>query len=643
MFVLQTGPGYHVRRNYVEREGQPIETAPPEKKNPNLRQPIVRQQKGREEVLAVQKISGVRTASAYVWDMQNAYEATIYTDAGRGSAAVAKANVAYDSNSQYREIVARVTELAWTLVPANNKRLDQLDWRNRDIVMADEDRFVVLANQFGPSNGTLTLGFEYNYMANLKTNQALDGGEFSAVLTKVDANSAYVQVVDKASGQPRTDPQIPLGGLVDSGYTDPASGNPLYLHVRSVNSGSGQQTADLGVYTDVYVLAQGKRPNNVSSDAPGPDSHYIVGLGSADGTYRRTGTIIGLIAEDVTSLHGGENRLRGAAEGREGEYVLGPSILRNSRLYNDGLNKRQGEKWSIESASGETLVLADESDPNVANGRTDSGTYLHFAAGGGPLFGLIYNGTSSGRITDIKMKVEDGRLFYKAEGSQYFVLKPMPEGITVGGMKVAGSNVSGDGAVIYIDPVNKRVGLTANARPDIATANFVYTYVPYSKGLYDYQFDQVQHKGLGESAFSVYESPLWDQRTDKIAWTSSTKVEIDFSKDITTSTNQLRVQYDKRVKPTFTGVAETRRPLQRAERQLSFGMYDEVRIPVLMQNPERADVRISNVSGAHMDVYVLKNNNGFTLFPGALVNPGTYTYTVTENGHVSRGVFSIRP
>jgi hypothetical protein len=560
------------------------------------------------------------------------YDVTLYTDESKASAAIFKAKVSY--SPEYSEITTWILEkLNWTITPLGGKRIDELSWKNHDIVMVAEDPFVVLDSKIGKDSGELTIGFEHAYAQRLGIGQSLDAGNFSIRLAGIEDGFAYLQIEDNAIANRKNLIKLQEGEIMETGYYD-LSGNPFFVHLQEIGDEKNKQTASFGIYSDIYILEHGKNPASILEGSAGVNKHYAVSIGSIDGKYFGSGTTIALICDDIGKMNNGEKRLL------QGGFIHAPTIFKNCKLVNEGLSRREAVQISIESISNEKLIMADELEPNKPNGKVESGTFVHFACHGEPIFGLIYNGTAMGRITDIKADFEAGKLCYREQDSPYYILKPLPEGITVGNIRVNDGNVSGDGAIIYIDSMNKHIGITANARPQIKTENFVYAYIPYAKGLYDYQFGKVQYKGLGEDEFELYDGPLWDQRTNKIMRVSSKRIEIEFSKDITKSTNQLSVKYEKR---SSLKAQKEKREKYRAKtlQRPSFSMEQEVRIELPIQSPENADVKIYAANGEQVNVWVNKHKQGFSIFPGAL-NPGVYSYAVNDEGRISKGTFNIR-
>ncbi|VVB57299.1 Uncharacterised protein [uncultured archaeon] len=660
MFVLQTGPRYKAPEYLRRPQEQEEPVRAPAKKGADLSQTI--KKKGAEQLLSETLAPGVKSVVMPLATKNDAYDIKIYSDDKKGTWLSTNASAYYDESLAYSDFVASINApLAWTFTPANGKRMDQLNPSTRDKVMVEEDQFVVL--QRDNNKGMLSIGYEYNYQAKAKVGQAVEGGAFEAVLEGVDEDkTAHVRIRDKK------DPGIsvllslkPGANPVDAGYLDPVSGHSIQIQIRDAShtTDNSLATADIGIYSEVYVLQHGQTPaygyeqDGVTPiPAIGPGQNYVFCWGSTDPSsagYKRTNSFFSLVAQDPSLLHNGLSVLR------EGESMDGPDLVNKGKLYNEGVSQLQTVQMSFKPVR-EGILTQD--------GQMITDSFIPIqSADGRKIFSLIYDGVSSGSYSKFYLRqTQSGEyeLYYQADLG-YWVKTDMPEGITVGNMTVGKAptlphTVAGDGGIVYIDTVGGYIGLGANVRPDItqlnqdgSLKNFEYTRFPFEKvpngSDMDFHEDKPQYKPMGASDFGQPADQIVDKRGDRVQWDNG-GVGIKFNLEGSTG-EKLTLQYEKREVPVIgpSAVSEQPAPAGR-QRQLSFSRSQQVRIPLAISNPGTAQVVITDVNGRQLtekDIYVDKTADGFMLNSSALPAAGTYGYTITDGRNVTRGVFNIRP
>jgi len=271
-------------------------------------------------------------------------------------------------------------------------------------------------------------------------------------------------------------------------------------------------------------------------------------------------------------------------------------------------------------------------------------------AGAEALFHPIFNNSSTtGGFRKVVFDPENKQIGYLQDNGLWIV-KDLPGGlgmVSLGDMRVINGEVSGDGKVLTFDANNMRIGESSNARPGMNQTDFVYTYATFrriSSPMLDFQFDsQLLYRGYGETTFGQFGAPYTTQRGDEIKFIDVHQIGWSYSKDITKSTDQVTLNYKKAEKPEHkepVGVEE-RQPIRMAPAQnLSFEMYQEVRIPYALS--KNAKVSIYSVDGAKQNVHVnINEGEGFMLYPGALT-PGNYGYGVQDGARSGNGMFNIR-
>ncbi len=529
---------------------------------------------------------------------------------GTKSDAAVYCNTRFYYNPDANGISASVKDPEWAVNATQNKQLSDL--KVEDVLTLGLNAAAVTAKQFTiPVSGAyLDLAHTWKEKTTLNADDAqggiIDGGDFIVRLRAGDPNSPpVVLVMDKNSGQETynssNDKKFTNNYVSgEIGFYD-KGGLPLKLWITNLTPGANgaDQKADIAIVNHTWHLTHNAAVEHNGSTEKGT----IVKFNESGDTYSRA-------SKKFRVIQGGEFDLA------ENGSFAAPSLFLG-QIYNDGALQRVGEPINITSSGQKIRFQSDAGDISVVNNGNSSGQYEYIDYDTKTNMYVYPNGTS--------VKLD-------ALGT----LK----------LQVKNNMVSGNGALLSVDASANAVVITENTRTNAVQSDYVSTYLPYTLSGARPNFGDVEYKGRGQTDPVTYNGQGISENTTQVKVGGPYSVSVDLSTDPDKSKITLEYKGTKMgeyEKPT--GVREYARAPQKRTENPSFSHYQEVRIPVSIQDPDAASVRLYTVPDMKEvhGVYVSKEEEGLRIGGGALM-PGNYSYVVSGRGQQpSRGIFNVQP
>lgn len=257
-----------------------------------------------------------------------------------------------------------------------------------------------------------------------------------------------------------------------------------------------------------------------------------------------------------------------------------------------------------------------------------------------PVFSLIVDGNREGQYTDIKYNLASGT--YSSLKGAGWAAQPAAQAVCYN-LQVKKNMVSGEGALISVGSgENGRPALivTQSPKKDPKSAgDYANTYLTYDAGRFDKTilYKGPTKPGETEAPINRYPNGRFTAEKVSIEIRDPSAISLELFGGVRNKLEPIPTRTEAPAKvPEYAGIG----PIQR--QGLSFGHYEEVRIPLRIFDPARAAASISFAGTEVSGVHVQKNADGLLIGGGALNKPGEYKYAVNDKGQIARGSFNIR-
>ncbi len=417
--------------------------------------------------------------------------------------------VYYDTNSNYRQVVARPNSIAynmrflgndfgipvctanlatsgvWTSCTSDTDRSDN----HRIKVQFLGDTWVIskmtqpsnstaagqLANTNGVQNGgTVKLAKEAKYDI-INVGGVIDGGTFKIRLADISvatgATNLHPAIIDILDANDAVVGQIQVNPGETYTYTQSSTGSQIKVHVYRTAPGFtlNAKWAEIAVYTDEITLEDGKRYDNAASDDVNWKNVKVSLLwknrdGSTTDNQPDALREIVLYVDDLSSYLGGEDRMV------KGTSMSFPKKNAAYRTTYNGLDLTDADYISVKfrSDSGRTLAVSNSADCNTKN-NSYTGTFIKVTSGTSNAFGGTSDALNNDRTdelyvdpignytagSDLTQSTADStwvpQIFWKPTGCSYYKTATMSAGTALGTAEQTSSVFSTTGKAVKLE------------------------------------------------------------------------------------------------------------------------------------------------------------------------------------------------
>ncbi|VVB57561.1 Uncharacterised protein [uncultured archaeon] len=317
--------------------------------------------------------------------------------------------VYFDSNSQYRQVLARPQAIAYNVrflgndygIPvctatnssglwATCKSATDATARHRVAIPFLGESWVIsemtaptssLNNTNGVvAGGTIKLAKEADYRI-ISIGDEIDAGTFKVRLADISvavgADNTHPAILDVLDSNDQVVGQIQVTPGDTYTYTQSSTGSSIKVHVYQTAGGLtlSAKWAEIAIYTDEIKLEDGKRYNDASSDDANWQNVYASLLwktrdGSATNGQPNSLREIVLYVDDISNYMGGDSRMKA------GDSIVFPKANSVYRLTYNGLDLKSTDYSSlrVSSESGAALSV-DPTSSNTGCGSSGTVTY----------------------------------------------------------------------------------------------------------------------------------------------------------------------------------------------------------------------------------------------------------------------------
>jgi hypothetical protein len=352
-----------------------------------------------------------------------------WVGAGTNSSGSTGTGAYYDSNSAYRQVIARPNQLVYNVrflgndygIPVCTATNTSGLWarcksdtdstaRHRVAVPFLGQKWVIsemtvpvndtsarqLANANGVINGgRVKLAKEADYRI-ISIGEQIDAGTFKVRLADISvavgSTNTHPAIMDVLDANDQVVGQIQVTPGDTYTYTQSSTGNSIKVHVYQTAGGLtlSAKWAEIAIYTDEITLEDGKRYNNAASDDSNWKNVYVSLLwknrdgGLTDNEADSLREIV-LYVDDVTNYMGGENRMK------SGDSVVFPKAGSIYRLTYNGLDLAEADyvTFNVRSDSGRSVTYGTYGGSWDCNTKNDtySASFIKLSSGKDGAFG----------------------------------------------------------------------------------------------------------------------------------------------------------------------------------------------------------------------------------------------------------------